>query len=202
MVETPFSPHSLIAFTGLKGSGKDTAGKFLTSLHGHTPVSFASFLKSMCMSFIVSQGADLETAQRLTNGTIEDKETPSVFFNNCTPRHAMQTLGTEWGRNLLGDDIWVNALRNKLLAYPNQKYVITDLRFENEVEMVKDLGGTVVRINRQELTDKHFADLNSGAKIHISEQLVPFLPVDFEIANNHSLERFENDVRTIFQNFS
>ena len=187
----PFLPSSLVAFTGLKGSGKDTAAKILIE-KGFVPVQFAAYLKNMIMSLIVSQGGTIEEAHELTNGSNTSKETPSVYFNNRTARHAMQTLGTEWGRNFLGEDFWVNCVRTKLLAHTGQKFVLTDMRFKNELDMVKALGGTTCRIERMDHT-KYDS--------HSSETEILTLPVDFVIRNDHTLERFQNDVAAIFHTY-
>lgn len=187
---TPFNPHSLVAFTGLKGSGKDTAAAVLAANSGHTPIQFAVYMKNMLLSLAVAQGASLEEANELVNGSIESKETPSIYFNNHTPRHAMQTLGTEWGRKLLGEDFWVNCVRDKLLAHPNQKFGLTDMRFPNELAMIKELGGTTVRVERAS---------HAYVDTHASEISILTLPVDFIIRNDSTLERFENDVASIFQ---
>lgn len=79
-----------------------------------------------------------------------------------TPRKLLQLLGTECGRQIIHPNIWINALMGKykpigkvpdsgLLAdlsdyYPN--WIITDMRFPNELKAVKDKGGVVIRINR------------------------------------------------------
>ncbi len=57
----------------------------------------------------------------------------------------MQTLGTEWGRNLIGDNFWVELAMSKALS--SQRAVITDVRFPNEVEAVQNHGGVVVGIS-------------------------------------------------------
>jgi len=88
----------------------------------------------------------------LTQDNIEGstKETPLPLLCNKSPRYAMQTLGTEWGRNLLGDDLWVNLWAKKVteLMFMNKHIVCDDVRFINEVQMIKGLGGKVVRLSR------------------------------------------------------
>jgi len=86
-----------------------------------------------------------------------------------TPRHAMQTLGTEWGREFIGEDVWVNAWKAKyqreahsIRTQPTQPVVVEDIRFQNEVDMVRDLGGIVFFVARPGVV----AD-----NTHISEQM-------------------------------
>ena len=62
-----------------------------------------------------------------------------------SPRFVMQTLGTNWGRNLIGPELWVNAW---LANMPSGNVVVDDCRFTNEYDAIKVLGGKVVEIVR------------------------------------------------------
>lgn len=79
---------------------------------------------------------------------------------NSTLRDLLQIVGTEFGREMISHNIWVNALfsdykpiREELereltyVKYPN--WIITDVRFENEVKAIEDRGGVIIRIDRQ-----------------------------------------------------
>ena len=107
------------------------------------------------------------------------KEIPCQLLCDKTPRYAMQTLGTEWGRNIIGENIWVNLWSNKVqeLTSMNQNVVADDVRFINEVNIIRGLGGKIIRIHRP----------NSNAKpMHDSEKQ-EFL-ADFTINNNGTVE--------------
>jgi hypothetical protein len=131
----------LIAFTGLKGSGKDTAVQATARVN----VKFATLLKKMIETLLVEQGVDRQTIHRMLEGDL--KEVPSPYLNGRTPRHAMQTIGTEWGRNCMGEDIWVNLTMNVVDACPGA-VAISDARFPNEVAAIQARGGKVYRIDR------------------------------------------------------
>ncbi len=60
----------------------------------------------------------------------------------------MQVFGTEVGRSLLGDDVWVQALFNQLSRERPEKVVITDCRFPNEIAAVRDAGGFPLWVSR------------------------------------------------------
>jgi hypothetical protein len=79
------------------------------------------------------------------------KELPLEVLCGKTPRYALQTLGTEWGRKLIGNDIWVaaahRAIQEKLRRH-GMLVVLDDVRFDNEANVIHDLGGMVVRIKR------------------------------------------------------
>lgn len=128
----------IVGFCGLIGSGKTTAAKRLEH-HGFTRVRFAGPLK------------DMMRALGLSDDEIEGnlKETPCDVLGGRTPRQAMQTLGTEWGRDLIHPDLWVNAWRKR--AQQQRRVVADDVRFPNEAIAILDLGGMLVRITRSGL---------------------------------------------------
>ncbi|WP_209088016.1 deoxynucleotide monophosphate kinase [Agrobacterium tumefaciens] len=123
----------VIALTGLAGSGKSTASKYLVETHGYQLVKFAGPLKDMLRAIGLGEG-HIEGAH---------KETDLAMLSGHTPRHAMQTLGTEWGRKCMGDDFWVNLWRSRadgVLAFGG-RVVVDDCRFQNEADEVRKLGG-------------------------------------------------------------
>lgn len=78
-----------------------------------------------------------------------EKEKPSPLLGGKTPRLAMQTLGTEWGRNTFDPDIWVRAW-HLLVELDNVSDVILveDVRFESEVRFLQNLGAILVEVYR------------------------------------------------------
>lgn len=92
-------------------------------------------------------------------------------------RQAAQTLGTEWGR-ALNPDLWVLLMERALTALaPDARVVISDVRFENEAEMIHRLGGSLVHLVGRR------ADLGDAAA-HASEARLPGYCVDFVIGND------------------
>lgn len=135
----PSAPRVLIAFTGLAGAGKSTAALHLVETHGFHRVRFAGPLKAMM--------AALGLSQREIDGDL--KEQPCALLGDQTPRHAMQTLGTEWGRKLIVSDLWIRAWQAAMDALPpGAPVVVDDCRFPNEAEAVRAAGGVIVRIER------------------------------------------------------
>lgn len=127
----------VVAFTGLAGSGKSTAADYLVA-HGYQRVKFAGPLKAMLR------------AMGLGDAHIEGelKEVPTSLLAGRTPRWAMQTLGSDWGRDLIGPTLWTglwHATVSDVLDHGG-RVVCDDCRFANEVETVRGVGGRVVRL--------------------------------------------------------
>ena len=61
----------------------------------------------MLRKLLACPGADAGMIRRMIDGDL--KEAPTPLFEGRTPRHAMQTLGTEWGRDRIGRDLRANA---------------------------------------------------------------------------------------------
>jgi hypothetical protein len=137
----------LIGFLGTIGSGKGTAGDILVK-HGFIAVSFANKLKDAVSCIfgwprILLEG-DTEESRKF-------RETPDIYWSKVigkpfTPRLALQLMGTEAGRNVFHRDLWVAALMRDL--DPRKNYVVTDVRFPNEIEMIKAGGGHLIEVSR------------------------------------------------------
>ena len=125
----------LVAFTGAAGAGKSTATRHLVERYGYTLVKFAGPLK------------DMMRAIGLTEDEIEGgmKEAPSSTLLGKTPRHGMQTLGTEWGRNCIGEDLWISLWRRRVEAVfaSGGRVVVDDCRFPNEADVIRKFGGSI-----------------------------------------------------------
>ncbi len=126
--------RKIIAFIGPAGCGKSTAAAALVS-GGYIRHRFAGPLKAMLRA--------LGLTREEVDGNL--KETPSALLG-CTPREAMQSLGTQWGREMIHGDLWMRAWINGL---PTEGLIVVDdCRFPNEAEAVRRLDGTIVRVIR------------------------------------------------------
>lgn len=128
----------VVAFTGQAGAGKSTATRFLVDELGYTLVKFAGPLKDMMRA--IGLGEDQIEG--------EFKETPTVYLCGHSPRHAMQALGTEWGRKCIGDDFWVGIWASRVATVLKQggRVVVDDCRFANEAAAIRKLGGDILEI--------------------------------------------------------
>lgn len=146
----------VVAFTGLAGAGKSTATRYLVENHGYTLVKFAGPLKDMMRA--------IGMAEDEIEGDL--KETPLLYLCGKTPRHAMQTLGTQWGRDCIGKDFWVNLWGQRALTTlrGGGRVVVDDCRFPNEAAAVRKLGGDVYMImGRGGIPGEHESERGAGA---------------------------------------
>lgn len=130
-------PH-VVALAGAAGSGKSTAAQYLIRSHGYTRIKFAGPLKAM----LAAIGLD----DRQIEGDL--KELPCDTLSGQSPRHAMQTLGAQWGRDCIGEDFWVNLWKrtvNDVLS-AGGRVVTDDCRYPNEAAAVRRLGGDIYRL--------------------------------------------------------
>jgi len=129
---------SVIALAGPAGSGKSTAARHLIEQHGYTLVKFAGPLKAMMRAI------------GLTDEHIEGslKEVPCKLLCGKTPRWAMQSIGSNWARDMIGPDLWRNIWFDTAADVLDQggRVVCDDMRFANEEAAVRDLGGRVVQL--------------------------------------------------------
>lgn len=162
----------LIAFTGPAGCGKTTAAKYFVDRYGYTRMRFADPLKRMLSALGL-------TAEQIDG---VEKELPCDLLCGQTPRWAMQSLGTEWGRECIDADLWIEHWRYAF-KQQHQSVVVDDCRFPNEVVAIRVAGGFVVRI-----------DGRGGAigSDHISERAGA--PVMLSISNAGSVEQFHEQL--------
>lgn len=165
----------LIGFTGKARSGKDTAALYLAkSLKGHK-FAFADPIRDMLECI----GVDAYT--------VADKEAPLPYIGKSL-RECMQTLGTEWGRNMIHPDLWIIvAQRNiELLRNAGLMVAISDVRFDNEASMIRRLGGKIVEVIRPAVEE--------AVRPHVSEAGLNPMWIDHTIFNDSSIEAFHERV--------
>jgi hypothetical protein len=125
-------------YSNVPRSGKTTVANRLIARHLFMQQSLARPLKLMLNEMLLSAGFTMGTVDEMLYG--DKKLEPIPIFGNKTPRQLMQLLGTDWGRNMIDQDIWLNIFREHLSWLPNgAKVVVDDVRFQNEATMLKAL---------------------------------------------------------------
>lgn len=173
----------VVGFAGYAGCGKDTAAEVL-KMFGYEQLAFAD-----CLRDVVHHMFDIPYEWMIDRKL---KETPMDIPPYKSPREILQYVGTEAMRSFY-PDIWVAKVQRTILANPDKKYVITDLRFPNEIEMFENLRAERIptltaRIDRDGLSQK-FA--------HASESYIMSLKVN-EVIKNDAPDAylFQKDVLT------
>lgn len=180
------TPITIIGITGIKRSGKDTIGNYLTVNYGFVKLAFADVLKEACR--IIFSFSDEQLYGNELKDAIDE-------YWRHSPREILQKVGTELFRDTLPmicqnikNDIWVRAIEKKILKMKNdgiRKFVITDIRFPNEAEFVKIYDGIIWKVIRS----NSIKDNNST---HISEVFIDALIADTEIYN-------DNDIKDLYR---
>ena len=157
----------IIGLAGKKQVGKSTAAGFLVSA-GFVRTSFAEPMKMMLQPLLLGMGVPIVEIHYYESH--KEETIPGV---GCSMRHLLQTLGTDWGRKLIGPDVWVKSAAGRIRNLNNAGYpvVIEDVRFENEAELIRSLGGLVIHIERDTgFSDRHASEV--GIKFKVGDVLI------------------------------
>lgn len=141
----------VIGLTGGRNVGKDTFADILECKSITARYSFARPLYEMLETLL----GDKIPMKTLPNGRVTYDKDAIIEPYGCNLRHFLCTLGTDWGRKMIDDNIWVFKAEewfNQLADKEQLEYVIfTDVRYDNEAFLVADkLGGKIVKVSCQE----------------------------------------------------
>ena len=177
-----------LGLAGKKRVGKDTFANIVDDGSSVATFSFAEPIYAMLESAFGS-------LPRIGDGFEVDKDAV-IPAAGKTVRELLQTLGTDWGRELVNNNVWVNIMEDYLsmrLAEGNltPDYVIfTDVRFDNEAALVKKLGGTVIEIRND--------NAPKGDK-HASEAGVTPSLIDYVLHNNGSMSKYRSAIHRLMK---
>lgn len=176
----------IIGISGKKGHGKDTLGKFFIDNYQYQRFAFADPLKKILE--IIFDFTDDQLFGNL-------KEIPDPYWN-CSPRKIQQFVGTDLFRDQLGQiipnldkNIWVEVTKRKIqkqmLNNPKSRIIITDVRFCNEAQMIRELNGVIIKVNRDSIKN-----LDS----HVSETENDEIIEDYYVSNNGTINEMYNSL--------
>lgn len=149
----------IIGISGASGSGKDTAYQLLKSyLESEglkcVQLSFAEKLKDACTLLFGWDRSRLQTDVAYKEGsTLDDgSPDPACVMLGMSRREVMQKIGTEAMRKGLHEDVWIIVLKLAIMDGHFDGFdfgFITDCRFQNELKLVRDMGGTLIQVQRE-----------------------------------------------------
>lgn len=139
------TPTILGLYSASPQCGKSTIARYLHPF-GFRTVSFATPLKEMTALFLTYLGYNAAHAREQVFVSKEDT-LPEL---GVTPRHLLRTLGTEWGRDCVHPQVWLKCWHNQATQLLAQGYSIVcdDVRFPNEAELIRSLGGQLWHVTR------------------------------------------------------
>jgi hypothetical protein len=133
----PQPTRMLVGLAGLKHAGKDAAADCLVRHHGFVKHALAAPLKRACKDVFALSDDQVD-------GPRKDLVDPRY---DVTPRLIMQRFGTDCVRQL-APDAWVHKFREWHAACEHPRVVVSDVRFQNEVDAIRELGGRVFLVDR------------------------------------------------------
>lgn len=173
-------PPIIGLYSSVPRSGKTTVAQQL-AYHGYITVSYAEPLRRVTHHILAELGI---STSRIDNYLKHDKEAVIPELG-VSARHILRTLGTEWGRDCIHPEIWVRCWRAQASSYLKRGFliVVDDVRFPNEIQPIRDLGGVLWRITRPSLT--------TPTHQHASDSALDHQSFDHELLNDSTLEHLE-----------
>jgi hypothetical protein len=212
----------IVGICGFIGSGKDTIADYLVGFEGYRRDSFAGTLKDAVAAVF---GWDRELLEGRTPEARAWREQVDTWWAErlemptLTPRWVLQYWGTEVCRRGFHDDIWIAALEARLLRRSDNT-VISDVRFPNEIQSIRNSGGKIIWVKRGTLPEWYdlAVQVNAGPRgpyhsgggglalaqqrlteygVHVSETAWVGTDFDYVIDNNGTIEDLYNQIKQI-----
>jgi hypothetical protein len=203
----------IIGICGFIGSGKDTIADYLVNIHEFRRESFANSLKDAVAHVF---GWDRTMLEGRTKEAREWREQVDPWWANrlnmpeLTPRLMLQLWGTEVCRKGFHDDIWIASLEARL-RNSKDSIVISDCRFPNEINAIKQAGGKVIWVQRGELPSWHImagkanngdtfaAEKLKALGVHASETAWVGTDFDAIVDNNGTMDHLYKQINDLVQ---
>lgn len=193
---------------GFIGAGKGTTASILCEKHNFEQMAFAGTLKDATAA-IFEWPRDLlegDTAESRDFRETIDPYWSKEFGFDVTPRLMLQRVGTEAMRHGIHDGVWISSLGRKIDS-STKNVVITDVRFPNEIKMIHERGGFVVRIRRgpdpvwfEDATRENFMK-TYHPDVHPSEWSWVGTPLDYILHNDSSISELESQISHMMKVF-
>jgi hypothetical protein len=192
-----------IGLSGFAGSGKSAVATYLERAYGFRRRHIAEPLRAMLRPLFAAYGIDDATTAVYLEGKLKETVVPEF---GKTPRQLQITLGTEWGRQKVSDTLWTGAWKHAVAS--SEDIAINDsVRFPNERDVIQDLGGFVIHIERPGVGPASFTKwwgrtlyrltgLLWGA--HPSER-TDLVVAEYVVVNDGTLQKLYDEVDIVMQ---
>lgn len=189
------NPELIALYSPAAQMGKSTATRLLTEGLGFQNVKFADPLKAMTRCFLEQIGVPAEQVEDFVEGHRKEEPLTEFGFDHLTTRKIMQTLGKEWGRDSLDPNLWTTIAGRKArkLISDGERVVIDDLRFPNEYDLVRTMGGEAWCLYNPRVP--------IGTSEHPSEGLLANHAFDRALINDGTVEELETTVAEAITRF-
>ena len=167
----------IIGLSGYARSGKDTVANLLVLNYSFKRLAFADAIKDA----VLLLNPILDNGRRVSD--VVNDYGWEVAKANIEVRRLLQVMGTEVGRKLIDEYIWIDKVFNQI--EPDKRFVITDVRFPVEANMIQSIEGKVWRVNRHN---------HSAVNTHISERAMDNFMFDHVVYNDGTLDELSNEV--------
>jgi len=177
----------IIGLISYKRSGKDTFADHIVKNYGYTKYSYAGPLKKACeVMFCLSE--------EQLDGNLKEVIDPRF---GISPRQMFQFVGTEVMRELfptisenytVKESFWIHRFKIWYKDSNVKNLVVSDVRFPDEAQTIKDMGGILIKINNPHI---------NNSDNHQSEKNIDELQYDHLIQNDSTLEDYYNNIDTL-----
>ncbi len=164
----------ILGLSGKKQSGKSTVANFLHDKHAFVIGDFAAPIRIMINDLLRYQGLPEDRIVHLNNDPARDTEiVPELGWR--TVRWAQQSLGHDWGRVMMCDSLWINAMANAGV-FDNVVVVCQNVRYQDEAHFIRSRDGYIIEIQRPNGHDDDHPSENS------------LIRPDFKVVNDTTLD--------------
>lgn len=167
----------LIGLTAQKRNGKDLMGDYLINKYNFVRLTFADKVKKIA-----------QITYDFTDDQMDENKDKIDPYWNITPRDAFKEIGTFY-RNK-DPEFWIKVVKKQYEEITDKCVVITDVRYLNEAEFIRNHGGIIVRIVRPSII---------SSCEHSSEQELLSINEDIKIINDSTINDYYDKIDGIYK---
>lgn len=165
----------VIGLAGPAGVGKTSTARAIRALRPRAVIdSTGAPIHAMLRAFYQAAGLEPRAIEARVTGDL--KRAPCRYLEGRTPTEAMQTLGTEWGRENIGGALWASRWTDRAVRHlADWRPIINDsVRFDDEVEAIRSRGGVVIRLEgRGDDVGAHASEAGVAADLVMAVDAAP-----------------------------